>query len=124
MASDLQGAELDRAVAVAMGWTISRSGQSPSRLCWWEKGNFTLPDPPGFSTDWGLVPKMLAWLRERCVKQTGLEAVWDEETTVESWHCFAEPEGHRDLVCRFGETLPIALARLVVAVAEMGEEAR
>ena len=100
---------LDERVAVALGWHKLRSlwVRIPSGAL----SGPALNDAPRYSTDWVLVPEMLDWLEVDCYLKVALRrgadvcVHKDESMGI----CLAWQDGH---------SLPEALAKVVVCVAE------
>lgn len=117
--TELTGAALDEAAAIAMGWTLV-DGSRDHRV--WNAPNASATLVTRSFVDWSRVPDMLQWLRERGYTSTihvGLRAsVVDIARPIHSTiaDCFDEID-HKDI--------PADLARIVVRVhaQEMAKEA-
>ena len=95
---------LSERVAGMMGWRKLND----SHFGWERAPLRALYPQPSYASDWSLLPEMLAWLRERITDTLKIEEFIDGHVTA--WlfgSAFVT-----------GETLPEAVARLVVAVAE------
>jgi len=116
----LDGRDLDRACAEAMGWTHMIPGPDwimPEVLHWLRPDGSFKGSLPSFSTDPSTLPETLAWIRsqvdelselmlEERSKGEWLACVWDDRETP----------GVR------GATITEVAARLVVAVAKAKKE--
>jgi len=99
---------LSERVARKMGW--QPVPEFPS--FWTEPNRAGYRDSADFATEWELVPEMLAWLRERgqvtihipMTESIGVQVSFDDVDTID--------------IDAESPTLPEAVARLVVAVAE------
>jgi len=127
--TDLQGDDLDFAVAKVMGWVICRTGVEHGeygrpRTLW------STPDgkaawrydgeaPRSYSQDFGdPLREMLEWLTKRGKVQLVLDVQYGASADLK----YEDLRVRRS--ARDGATLPEAVARLVVAVAERIKEAK
>lgn len=107
MTDQLELDALSERVAKVLGWSVP---DAPGRA-YWRSPDSVLWRLPAYASDWSLLPEMLAWLRER-----GMHV--RIQLYVKSG-CAVTASG--DLVVpdlAEADTLPEAVARLVVAVAE------
>lgn len=107
--------ELDEKVARALGWAKLRwdgpnlIGRKPGKAGMWCAGSY--------STDYACVPEMLAWLRGRGYHAIMLVSAVDGMATASCYTGLLDTSK----LMQHGATIPEALARLVVAVAEAKE---
>jgi hypothetical protein len=100
---------LSERVAKELGWSVAPGFFGP---VWRKPGDARSYPPPIYASDWSLLPEMLAWLRERGWLLSMMQ--------IGGWHVTGEMVSG-SLHCRYpvrAATLPEAVARLVVAVAE------
>lgn len=129
MATEQELNDLSKRVAKVLGWICSqigwyrldKSGRPPASF-----GNYTIL--PRFASDWSLLPEMLAWLRERL---PDADVVLSQDNSLQECQAVVWPKAAGSMTARGdlvggvvvkgGDTLPEAVARLVVAVAEREE---
>ena len=113
MASSEPGPELDRRVALLLGWrredTVYR-GRSEEA---WRQPGVEFVERPAFSTDPARIAEMVEWLAKRF---EGVSLGWS--TSDSEWAAAAS--GTKVWT---GQTIQHALALLLVAVGEVGSDA-
>lgn len=115
--------ELDIKVAEAMGWHSLYVSKFNGETCGWPAGRTKSHEPvhavPRYSTDYAALPEMLAWLQSHGYVE--MESLRAEDPhsywSARMWRS-GEPVPDEDFGWWTGATLPEAVARLVVAVAE------
>lgn len=116
--------ELDEKVARALGWVPIRGvpGTTGAKCRAWTKAwssndnRMLMEVLSAYSTDYACVPEMLAWLRSRFTL-TDIGVYRDGEV----WARGSFEDVDTIDVVSSGDTIPEALSRLVVAVAEAKE---
>ena len=112
MTDQLDGRDLDRACAEAMGWTTKEFSSATAMV----RGKELVWQPPRYSTDPSTQKEKLAWLRQHhqcialfCDPTEVLAGVWEDGAVLEELA----------VVCTTTEE---ALARLVCSVAKAKKE--
>ena len=131
----LDDADLNRKCAEAMGWALTEHMGQPGRWMRYEavggpfgqaiwEGESIFEYVPDYANNWSCVPEMLAWLTERghvSIYSSGNEwfVEWANPVLVNAsmFECGGLQAEWRD------ESLPLAIASVVVAVHEAREGA-
>lgn len=114
MTHDLEGADLSRAVARVLGWTqCATDNLGPV----WQRSGTSYPgivffDAPDYATDAALIPELLAWLRDTSHLPT---KITHYATGADIHPPFYVERG---VHWADGQTIQVALSRLVLALAE------
>lgn len=115
MTDQLDGRDLDRACAEAMGWTTKEFSSATAMV----RGKELVWQPPRYSTDPSTQKEKLAWLiPQSCslYKQVGIAVSDDVDFTGASMQFRGET------ITAHGTDIDQALARLVVSVAKAKKE--
>ncbi len=109
---------IDEQVAAALGWTeIGPSWFDGKPTVGLPPGPRTPGDPkcfdqvPAYSTDWSLLPQLLAWLTRE--NDVGIDVYIGGRADVSA---FTSTDTRDNYIDAEGDTLPLALCRLVLAV--------
>jgi len=118
------GPELDRAVALAMGWTEIKvySLAGYAKGCPPDRGSGFVRQVPQFSTEHRRIDELLAWLYCQGEPHCEEVIVVAHPNKVVASVILDDAEDCPSQVSRRGKTIPEALSRLVLAVSEAGDE--